>query len=182
MSKKKVSGNGIFAGLRSDQKKAVKLVFGGTLANGEIAKKMTNKDIAKTVGCGESTVRRWRGLPKFQDALFKYSLSQLKEAVPLAVSTLMYLMVNAKSEMVRLQIAKMILDMEGTADTPQAKALTKKAQAEAIKAETEAKLAKQQINDHDTASGQVMRALQKMPPEELIKMARKLAGEQNAKR
>ncbi|RVU70024.1 MULTISPECIES: terminase small subunit [Lactobacillus] len=61
------------------------------------------------------------------------------------------------------------------------KAEIKKAQAEAIKAETEAKLAQQQIDDHDTASGVVVNALKDMPKEEIIKLARKIGSEQNAR-
>lgn len=60
------------------------------------------------------------------------------------------------------------------------KAQIKRAQAEAIKAETEAKLAQQQIDDHDTASGVVVDALKDMPKEEIIKLARKVGSERNA--
>lgn len=171
MSKKKMSEKGAFSSLRSDKREAVKLVFGN---------KMTNAEIGAKVGREERTIRRWKKEPKFQKALFNYSLRKLKDAIPLAVSTLEDLMINAKSEMVRFQIAKMILDMEGAADSPQGKAITKKAQAEAVKAETEAKLAKQQINDHDTASGQVLEALKSMPKKEIIKIARQIASERNA--
>lgn len=60
------------------------------------------------------------------------------------------------------------------------KAQIKKAQADAIKSETEAKLAQQQIDDHDTASGAVVDALKDMPKEEIVKLARKVGNERNA--
>ena len=60
------------------------------------------------------------------------------------------------------------------------KAQIKRAQADAIKAETEAKLAQQQIDDHDTASGVVVDALKDMSKEEIIKLARKVGSERNA--
>lgn len=60
------------------------------------------------------------------------------------------------------------------------KAQIKKAQADAIKSETEAKLAQQQIDDHDTASGAVVDALRDMPKEEIVRLARKVGNERNA--
>lgn len=60
------------------------------------------------------------------------------------------------------------------------KAQIKKAQADAIKSETEAKLAQQQIDDHNTASGAVVDALKDMPKEEIVKLARKVGNERNA--
>lgn len=60
------------------------------------------------------------------------------------------------------------------------KAQIKKAQADAIKSETEAKLVQQQIDDHDTASGAVVDALRDMPKEEIVRLARKVGNERNA--
>ena len=60
------------------------------------------------------------------------------------------------------------------------KAQIKRAQADAIKSETEAKLAQHQIDDHNTASGAVVDALKDMPKEEIVKLARKVGNERNA--
>lgn len=130
-----MSVSGAFDKLSKKRKDAVRLVFEHNLTNGEIAKK---------IGVGESTIRRWKKDPAFIHALHDYSLNKLNNALPLAIQQSYELLENPKtSAMVKFQLIQMLfkyanlLSDNSTPELDQAK--IRKANADARVAEAKAK-------------------------------------------
>ena len=95
-----MSVSGAFDKLSKKRKDAVRLVFEHNLTTGEIAKK---------IGVGESTIRRWKKDPAFIHALHDYSLNKLNNALPLAIQQSYELLENPKtSAMVKFQLIQML--------------------------------------------------------------------------
>lgn len=132
---KKMSVSGAFDKLSKKRKDAVRLVFEHNLTNGEIAKK---------IGVGESTIRRWKKDPAFIHALHDYSLNKLNNALPLAIQQSYELLENPKtSAMVKFQLIQMLFkyaNLLSDNSTPELdKAKIRKANADARVAEARAK-------------------------------------------
>ena len=132
---KKMSVSGAFDKLSKKRKDAVRLVFEHNLTNGEIAKK---------IGVGESTIRRWKKDPAFIHALHDYSLNKLNNALPLAIQQAYELLENPKtSAMVKFQLIQMLFkyaNLLSDNSTPELdKARIRKANADARVAEAKAK-------------------------------------------
>lgn len=130
-----MSVSGAFDKLPKKRKDAVRLVFEHNLTNGEIAKK---------IGVGESTIRRWKKDPTFIHALHDYSLNKLNNALPLAVQQSYELLENPKtSAMVKFQLIQMLFkyaNLLSDNSTPELdKARIRKANADARVAEARAK-------------------------------------------
>lgn len=132
---KKMSVSGAFDKLSKKRKDAVRLVFEHNLTNGEIAKK---------IGVGESTIRRWKKDPAFIHALHDYSLNKLNNALPLAIQQSYELLENPKtSAMVKFQLIQMLFkyaNLLSDNSTPELdKAKIRKANADARISEARAK-------------------------------------------
>ena len=130
-----MSVSGAFDKLSKKRKDAVRLVFEHNLTNGEIAKK---------IGVGESTIRRWKKDPAFIHALHDYSLNKLNNAVPLAIQQSYELLENPKtSAMVKFQLIQMLFkyaNLLSDNSTPELdKAKIRKANADARISEARAK-------------------------------------------
>ena len=130
-----MSVSGAFDKLSKKRKDAVRLVFEHNLTNGEIAKK---------IGVGESTIRRWKKDPAFIHALHDYSLNKLNNALPLAIQQAYELLENPKtSAMVKFQLIQMLFkyaNLLSDNSTPELdKARIRKANADARVAEAKAK-------------------------------------------
>lgn len=130
-----MSVSGAFDKLSKKRKDAVRLVFEHNLTNGEIAKK---------IGVGESTIRRWKKDPAFIHALHDYSLNKLNNALPLAIQQSYELLENPKtSAMVKFQLIQMLFkyaNLLSDNSTPELdKAKVRKANADARVAEARAK-------------------------------------------
>lgn len=138
-----MSVSGAFDKLSKKRKDAVRLVFEHNLTNGEIAKK---------IGVGESTIRRWKKDPAFIHALHDYSLNKLNNALPLAIQQSYELLENPKtSAMVKFQLIQMLfkyanlLSDNSTPELDQAK--IRKANADADYSEERVKAMKQLTNE-----------------------------------
>lgn len=130
-----MSVSGAFDKLSKKRKDAVRLVFEHNLTNGEIAKK---------IGVGESTIRRWKKDPAFIHALYDYSLNKLNNALPLAIQQSYELLENPKTPaMVKFQLIQMLFkyaNLLSDNSTPELdKAKIRKANADARVAEARAK-------------------------------------------
>ena len=130
-----MSVSGAFDKLSKKRKDAVRLVFEHNLTNGEIAKK---------IGVGESTIRRWKKDPAFIHALHDYSLNKLNNALPLAIQQSYELLENSKtSAMVKFQLIQMLFkyaNLLSDNSTPELdKARIRKANADARISEARAK-------------------------------------------
>lgn len=130
-----MSVSGAFDKLSKKRKDAVRLVFEHNLTNGEIAKK---------IGVGESTIRRWKKDPAFIHALHDYSLNKLNNALPLAIQQSYELLENPKtSAMVKFQLIQMLFkyaNLLSDNSTPELdKAKIRKANADARISEARAK-------------------------------------------
>lgn len=75
--------------------------------------KLTNADIQKKVGISHATLYRWLRDPEFQDLYIGSVKSDFVFGAQLAFNTLENLMLNAKSDNIRLNAAKEILDRAG---------------------------------------------------------------------
>lgn len=136
MNEHKIAGLSDFYKLSSKQRKAVKLLFEG---------KLTIKEIASELRCGERTIYTWKSNATFMKAQREYSISQLDSALPLAIQKLIDLINHGKSEMVKLQAIQTVLKRAGLfADnsTPELdKARVRKLTADARLAEVRASMA-----------------------------------------
>lgn len=93
----------VFYTLSGKQQKAVAMLFEGKLKQNEIAKELNVAD---------STVTKWKRNKWFKEAQDEYNHHMLREYASDAVNTLRSLL-KAKSEMVRFNAAKDILDRTG---------------------------------------------------------------------
>lgn len=72
----------------------------------------TDKTIAKKIGVDTTTISRWKRKEGYQLGLKGYQAYYLSEKTPQALLTMTRLL-NARSELVRFQAAKDILDRSG---------------------------------------------------------------------
>lgn len=72
----------------------------------------TDKTIAKKIGVDTTTISRWKRKKGYQLGLKGYQAYYLSEKTPQALLTMTRLL-NARSELVRFQAAKDILDRSG---------------------------------------------------------------------
>ncbi|MFT4528648.1 phBC6A51 family helix-turn-helix protein [Staphylococcus haemolyticus] len=72
----------------------------------------TDKTIAKKIGVDTTTISRWKRKEEYQLGLKGYQAYYLSEKTPQALLTMTRLL-NARSELVRFQAAKDILDRSG---------------------------------------------------------------------
>lgn len=72
----------------------------------------TDKTIAKKIGVDTTTISRWKRKEDYQLGLKGYQAYYLSEKTPQALLTMTRLL-NARSELVRFQAAKDILDRSG---------------------------------------------------------------------
>ncbi|MCJ1667846.1 DNA-binding protein [Staphylococcus sp. NRL 16/872] len=72
----------------------------------------TDKTIAKKIGIDTTTISRWKKKEEYQLGLKGYQAYYLSEKTPQALLTMTKLL-NARSELVRFQAAKDILDRSG---------------------------------------------------------------------
>lgn len=125
---------------------AVKMQFEGTY---------TDKQIAKIVRRSRPTVNLWKKEKWFQDAFNAYASKLIKTNYKSQALQTLFELLDAKSEMVRLQAATSILKLAGMFldnSTPELdRAKTRKATAEAKIAESQAKAIENSENtQHET--------------------------------
>lgn len=113
----------VFYTLSGKQQKAVAMLFEGNLKQNEIA---------KILKVADSTVTKWKRNKRFKEAQDEYNHHMLREYASDAVKTLRSLL-KAKSEMVRFNAAKDILDRTGIITETE----LQQAQIDKLKAETE---------------------------------------------
>ena len=78
-----------------------------------LADGISQKQISKTLGVSEQTICKWKKSPEFIDE-YKLALwGKIGNAVPGAISTLIFLSTKAKNEATRLSAAKDLLDRLG---------------------------------------------------------------------
>ena len=123
-----------FEKLDKNRKKAVVMQFEGTY---------TDEEIAKTVGRTRSTVTLWKKEQWFKKAFNAYANKLIKNKYRSKAMNTVFELLNAKSEMVRLQAASTIFKLSGMLSdnsTPELdKAKIRKANADARVAEAKAK-------------------------------------------
>lgn len=94
--------------LNNNQLKVIELMY---------ETKMTREEIANKVGVGTRTISRWKNEnEEFQEAMNNYAHKSIVNAVPKALGTMIGLL-NARSELVRFNAAKDLLDRAGFAPT-----------------------------------------------------------------
>lgn len=94
--------------LNNNQLKVIELMY---------ETKMTREEIANKVGVGTRTISRWKNEnEEFQEAMNNYAHKSIVNAVPKALGTMIRLL-NARSELVRFNAAKDLLDRAGFAPT-----------------------------------------------------------------
>lgn len=74
--------------------------------------KQTDKVIAKKIGVDITTISRWKKKEDYRLGLKGYQVEHLSNTVPKAIQTMINLL-DAKSELVKYQAAKDILDRTG---------------------------------------------------------------------
>ena len=123
-----------FEKLDKNRKKAVVMQFEGTY---------TDEEIAKNVGRTRSTVTLWKKEQWFKKAFNAYANKLIKNKYRSKAMNTVFELLNAKSEMVRLQAASTIFKLSGMLSdnsTPELdKARIRKANADARVAEARAK-------------------------------------------
>uniref|UniRef100_UPI00403F4B47 hypothetical protein n=1 Tax=Lentilactobacillus hilgardii TaxID=1588 RepID=UPI00403F4B47 len=136
MARKKITELATFFSLPKKQQKAVMYLFAGN---------MTQEKIAKEIDCNPSSITHWKQLEDFRKAQDEYNQFMLHDLTSQALVTMRKLL-HAKSEMVRFNAAKDILDRSMTVSALE-DAQQRKANADAAMAE--AKLADMQDNKDD---------------------------------
>lgn len=122
LSKKKADLE-VFYSLTRKQQKAITMLFEG---------KHKQKKIALEISVADSTITKWKKNEKFRKAQDEYNHFMLREYSSAAVQT-MHNLLEAKSEMVRFNAAKDILDRTGIISETDLQL----AQIDKLKAETE---------------------------------------------
>lgn len=136
MAKEKIRDLATFYELPLKQRKAIMLMFPGNF---------TQEKIIADLQVASSTFYNWKTHEQFRKAQQEYNHYMLIDLTPEAIVTMRKLL-NAKSEMVRFNAAKDILDRSMTVSTLE-DAQQRKANADAAMAE--AKLADMQDNKDD---------------------------------
>lgn len=98
-----------FYSLQEKQRKAIKLMFENELKYGEIAHELKVSD---------TTIYNWRNREKFRQAQDEYNHFMLRDSASMALQTMKNLL-SARSELVRFNAAKDILDRTGYAPVEQ---------------------------------------------------------------
>ncbi|PTJ09092.1 DNA-binding protein [Staphylococcus simulans] len=73
---------------------------------------LSDKEIAIEINTPQPSISRWKTNGKFKAGLMAYQAHHLESSVPQALQTMISLL-NAKSELVKFQAAKDILDRTG---------------------------------------------------------------------
>lgn len=73
---------------------------------------LTEGEIASEIDVNRSTISRWKNNDKFREGFRGYQVEHLSNQVPKALQTMINLL-DAKSELVRFQASKDILDRSG---------------------------------------------------------------------
>ena len=73
---------------------------------------LTEGEIASEIDVNRSTISRWKNNDKFREGFRGYQVEHLSNQVPKALQTMINLL-DAKSELVRFQASKDILDRAG---------------------------------------------------------------------
>ncbi|MDU7042256.1 MAG: hypothetical protein E6340_09465 [Actinomyces sp.] len=73
---------------------------------------LSDKEIAIEINTPQPSISRWKTNDKFKAGLMAYQAHHLESSVPQALQTMISLL-NAKSELVKFQAAKDILDRSG---------------------------------------------------------------------
>lgn len=73
---------------------------------------LSDKEIAIEINTPQPSISRWKTNDKFKAGLMAYQAHHLESSVPQALKTMISLL-NAKSELVKFQAAKDILDRTG---------------------------------------------------------------------
>lgn len=73
---------------------------------------LTEGEIASEIDVNRSTISRWKNNDKFREGFRGYQVEHLSNQVPKALQTMINLL-DAKSELVRFQASKDILDRTG---------------------------------------------------------------------
>ncbi|AVO02315.1 DNA-binding protein [Staphylococcus simulans] len=73
---------------------------------------LSDKEIAIEINTPQPSISRWKTNDKFKAGLMAYQAHHLESSVPQALQTMISLL-NAKSELVKFQAAKDILDRTG---------------------------------------------------------------------
>ena len=145
-----------FSKLTKKKQKAIELLFNDEL---------TIKEIAQKLHCGERTLYSWKNNPEFIKAQNEYAISQFDEALPEAVKTLLDLIKNGKSELVKLQAVQTVFKRAGLFTdngTPELdKARIRKANADARVAEAKAKAMEDNGQDMEMLIDKMMNTLTK---------------------
>lgn len=135
MKKQNKSRLGPFIKLNQAQKTLIELDFKGGYKNSEIARQIGVKN--------DTTVSHWRAKDWYQPAMEDYMKMQVNTTYQVKAVQTCFKLLNAKSEMVRLQAATSLLKMAGLFSdnsTPELdKAKVRKANADARVAEARAK-------------------------------------------
>lgn len=85
------------------QQKAIELMFEGNLSQ---------TDISAALKVHPTTLSRWKKEPEFVEAMRKYTNDTISRSTPKAMGTMLKLL-NARSELVRYNAAKDLLDRAG---------------------------------------------------------------------
>lgn len=145
-----------FEKLDKNRKKAVVMQFEGTY---------TDEEIAKTVGRTRSTVTLWKKEQWFKKAFNAYANKLIKNKYRSKAMNTVFELLNAKSEMVRLQAASTIFKLSGMLSdnsTPELdKAKIRKANADARVAEARAKAMEDNSADVELLLDKMMDTLAK---------------------
>lgn len=145
-----------FEKLDKNRKKAVVMQFEGTY---------TDEEIAKTVGRTRSTVTLWKREQWFKKAFNAYANKLIKNKYRSKAMNTVFELLNAKSEMVRLQAASTIFRLSGMLSdnsTPELdKARIRKANADARVAEAKAKAMEENGQDMEQLVDKMLDTLTK---------------------
>lgn len=148
---------GAFDKLPKNKQLFVQLVFEGNLKNIEIAHQVGLKR--------DATVSEWKKKEWFKPAFDDYASKLIKSKYKSQAMNTMFILLNAKSEMVRLQAATNILKLAGMFSdnsTPELdKAKTRKANADARVAEAKAKAMEDNGTDVELLLDKMMDTLTK---------------------
>lgn len=140
-----------FEKLDKKRKKAVVMQFEGTY---------TDEEIAKNVGRTRSTITLWKKEQWFKKAFDAYANKLIKKKYRSKAMNTVFELLDAKSEMVRLQAASTIFKLSGMLSdnsTPELdKARIRKANADARVAEARAKAMEDNGQDIAVALDQIM--------------------------
>lgn len=157
MKKQNKSRLGPFIKLNQAQKTLIELDFKGGYKNSEIARQIGVKN--------DTTVSHWRARDWYQPAMEDYMKMQVNTTYQVKAVQTCFKLLNAKSEMVRLQAASTIFRLSGMLSdnsTPELdKARIRKANADARVAEARAKAMEENGQDMEQLLDKMLDTLTK---------------------